>query len=160
MVRRYQDGDHLSIGRIYHEAIHRLARRDYTVEQLTAWAGTKGDPEQWSRDWKARCERKRPFVKEVDGKVAGFIELDPDGHIDCTFVDPDHAGQGVMNEIMAEVKREACLLGLPRLFAEVSITARGFFERQGFEWKRDNVAAIDGIELDNFIMEWTPSVHK
>ena len=57
-------------------------------------------------------------------------------------------------EIMAEVKREAVRLGLTKLFAEVSITARHFFERQGFIWIRDNVAVIGGVELANFIMEW------
>ncbi len=154
MVRRYQPGDHLAIGRIYHDAIHRLASRDYTPEQLHAWSGTKGDPNQRERDWHARCERKQPFVKELDGSVVGFIELDPDGHIDCTFVDPDHAGQGIMDEIMEEVKRHAVSQGLTRLFAEVSLTARGFFERQGFTHLRDNIAMIDGISLPNFIMEW------
>jgi putative acetyltransferase len=154
MTRRYREGDHLFIGRIYHEAIHRLACRDYTKEQLRAWAGSEGDPDEWSRAWKARCERKMPFVKEIDGRVVGFIELDPDGHIDCTFVDPDFAGQGVMGEIMAEVKNEAAKLGLCRLHAEVSITARPFFERQGFSRVRDHLAVIKGIELANFIMEW------
>ncbi|RYD25688.1 MAG: GNAT family N-acetyltransferase [Verrucomicrobiaceae bacterium] len=84
------------------------------------------------------------------------MELDPDGHIDCTFVDPDHAGQGIMDEIMAEVKREAAGQGITRLVAEVSLTARKFFERQGFVWVRDNLANIDGIVLPNFIMEWKP----
>ncbi|RYD36111.1 MAG: hypothetical protein EOP85_18505 [Verrucomicrobiaceae bacterium] len=59
-----------------------------------------------------------------------------------------------MNEIMAEVKRTAVELVLPRLFAEVSLTARGFFERQDFVWIRDNIATVDGVELPNFIMEW------
>lgn len=154
MVRIYQNGDHPFIGRIYHEAIHRLACRDYTREQLNAWAGNKADPEKWNRDWQARCERKLPFVKVLDGCVIGFIELDLGGHIDCTFVDPDHVGQGVMDEIMAEVKREAVRLELPKLFAEVSITARKFFERQGFAWVRDNTAVIGEVELANFIMEW------
>lgn len=154
MVRIYQNGDHHFIGRIYHEAIHRLACRDYSDEQLDAWAGNKGDPEKWSRDWQARCERKLPFVKILDGRVVGFIELDTDGHIDCVFVDPDHVGRGVMDEIMTEVKRQSASLGLPKLFAEVSITALKFFERQGFEWVRDNVAVIGEIELVNFIMEW------
>ena len=153
MVRRYQDGDHLFIGRIYQEAIHRLACRDYSKEQLEAWAGTKGDPEEWSRAWKARCERKQPFVKVLDGRVVGFIDLDPDGHIDCAFVDPDYAGQGVMDEIMGEVKKEAARLGLRRLHAEVSVTARPFFDRQGFTWVSDHVAIIKGIGLANFIME-------
>ncbi|RYD39826.1 MAG: GNAT family N-acetyltransferase, partial [Verrucomicrobiaceae bacterium] len=84
MVRRYQPGDHPSIARIFHQAIHRLACRHYTPAQLHAWAGEK--------DWLTRCENKQPFVKIHDGKVVGFIELDPDGHIDCCFVDPGHAG--------------------------------------------------------------------
>ncbi|RYD24135.1 MAG: GNAT family N-acetyltransferase [Verrucomicrobiaceae bacterium] len=159
MVRRYQHGDHLAIGRIFHDAIHRLASRDYTPEQLNAWSGAKGDPDQWSRDWQARCERKQPFVKELGGNVVGFIELDPDGHIDCTFVDPDHAGQGIMDEIMTEVKRHAASRGIPRLFAEVSLTARGFFERQGFIHVRDNTAMVNGIGLSNFIMEWDAPDH-
>jgi putative acetyltransferase len=154
MVRIYQHGDHHFIGRIYHEAIHRLACRDYTKEQLNAWAGSEPDSGRWNRDWQERCEKKRPFVKVLDGRVIGFIELDPDGHIDCTFVDPDYVGQGMMDEIMTEVKREAVRLGLPKLFAEVSITARKFFERQGFVWVRDNTAVIGEIELANFIMEW------
>lgn len=153
MTRRYQDGDSLDIGRIYQEAIHRLACKDYTHEQLIAWAGTKGSPDDWNRVWKARCERKLPFVNERDGRVVGFIELDPDGHIDCTFVDPDFAGQGVMDEIMDEVKREAARLGLPRLHAEVSLTAREFFERHGFTFVRENLALIGGIGLPNFLME-------
>ena len=154
MVRRYQEGDHLAIGRIYHEAIHRIASRDYSPEQLHAWSGTKGDPGQWAADWKARCEKKQPFVKEVDRKLVGFIGLDPDGHIDCTFVDPAHAGQGIMDEIMGEVNRHAGLSGITRLFAEVSLTARPFFERQGCIWVRDNLATIGDITLPNFIMEW------
>lgn len=154
MTRKYQDGDHFCIGRIYHEAIHRLACRDYSEEQLKAWAGTKGDAEDWSNQWKARCERKQPFVKVLDGHVVGFIELDPDGHIDCTFVDPDYVGKGIMDEIMGEVKKEAMRLGLRRLHAEVSITARPFFTRQGFTWVSDHVALIKGIPLVNFIMEY------
>lgn len=156
MVRRYQHGDHLAIGRIYHEAIHRLASRHYSIEQLDAWAGTKADPDQWTRDWQARCERKQPFVKVLDDKVVGFIELDPDGHIDCSFVNPDHAGQGIMDEIMTRVKQHATSQGITRLFAEVSLTARKFFERQGFVRVRENIATINGVNLPNLIMEWTP----
>jgi len=52
------------------------------------------------------------------------------------------------------VKDEAVRHGLTKLFAEVSITARKFFERQGFIRKRDNVAVIRGVKLANFIMEW------
>ncbi|MCW1914907.1 GNAT family N-acetyltransferase [Luteolibacter sp. GHJ8] len=149
MVRRYREGDHLEIGRIYHEAIHRLAAADYTPEQLAAWSNGKID---WEK-WRERCERKQPFVKEIEGEVAGFMEMDPDGHIDCTYVNPVYARRGVMSEIMAAVKAEAERMGIKRLFAEVSITARPFFEKHGFVLVRDNQVLIGDQILINFIME-------
>ena len=149
MIRRYRSGDHLAIAGICRNAIHRLAAKDYTASQLEAWCGTKTDEEAWRR----RCELKQPFVKELNGRVAGFIELDPDGHIDCTYVDPDFARRGVMSEIMEAVKDEARALGLTRLFAEVSITARPFFEKHGFHHVQDNEVHIEGETLVNFIME-------
>jgi len=45
-------------------------------------------------------------------------------------------------------------LGLRRLHAEVSITARPFFTRQGFTWVSDHLADINGVTLSNFIMEY------
>jgi len=149
MIRRYRSGDHLSIAGIYRNAIHRLAAGDYTASQLEAWCGTKTDDDAWRK----RCELKQPFVKVLDGRVAGFIELDRDGHIDCTYVDPDFARRGVMSEIMEAVKDEARSLGLTRLFAEVSITARPFFEKHGFRHLRDNEVHIGDVALVNFIME-------
>jgi putative acetyltransferase len=149
MIRRYQPGDHLFLGQIYYDAVHQLAAGDYTPAQLEAWASKPIGFDHW----KTRCEIKQPFVKELDGRVIGFMELDGDGHIDCTYVDPAYARRGVMSEIMAEVKEEAQLLGVPKLFAEVSITARPFFERHGFHHVRDNFVTVRGETLMNYIME-------
>jgi len=149
MVRRYQDGDHFAIGRIYHEAVHQLAAKDYTPAQVLAWSDGNIDFEKWRK----RCERKRAFVKELEACVVGFMELDPDGHIDCTYVDPAHARRGVMSELMEAVKAEAGRTGVGRLFAEVSKTARPFFEKHGFVHMRDNEVSIRGEVLVNYIME-------
>ena len=148
MIRRYQPGDEIQIRQIFHDAIRQLARADYTPGQLNAWASRRTDADEWRK----RCEMKMPYVKELDGQVVGFIEFDPDGHIDCTYVDPAHARRGVMTEIMEAVKQEANEMGLTKLFAEVSKTARPFFERHGFVWVQDNRVSIDGISLENFVM--------
>ena len=149
MIRKYKTGDERYIARIYHDAIFQLAVGDYSQEQLQAWA----NPPVNCDHWRSRCETKKPFVKELDGHVVGFIELDPDGHIDCTYVDPAYSKQGVMSEIMCAIKKEAKQRNIRRLFAEVSKTARPFFERQGFVWIRDNVVNARGVSLENFIME-------
>ena len=45
------------------------------------------------------------------------------------------------------------LEGFERLHAEVSITARPFFEAMGFRVVRDDVFRVRGAELQNYIME-------
>jgi N-acetylglutamate synthase-like GNAT family acetyltransferase len=82
------------------------------------------------------------------------MELDPDGHIDCAYVDPAYARMGIMSEIMEEVKRVARQKNIPKLYAEVSKTARPFFEHHGFVWIRDHTVHIRGVSLKNYIMEY------
>lgn len=154
MIRKYQAGDERILARIYHDAIYQLAAGDYTREQLDAWANPPIDLERA----KQRCEAKQPFVNVRAGRVVGFMELDPDGHIDCTYVDPAYARMGVMSEIMAEVKKTARQAGMPKLYAEVSKTARPFFEHHGFGWIKDLTVNVRGVSLENYLMEYNMAI--
>ena len=156
MIRRYKAGDEDSIARIYHDAIMQLTANDYTPEQLRAWANPPVNPEHW----KHRCREKQPFVNEREGQVAGFMELDTDGHIDCAFVDPAHVRTRVMSELMEEVKRRARQKGICKLFVEVSKTARPFFEFHGFSWVRDGSVTVRGATLEHAVMECLLNAHK
>lgn len=149
MIRRYRDGDHLFIGRIYHEAVRRIACADYSPAEIEAWAPGKVD----FAKWRERCARMQPFVDERAGRVVGFLEFETNGHIDCAYVDPDYVRQGVMSGLMRAAKGEAVRLNLKRIYAEVSITARPFFERHEFVWVRDNYVNVRGVTLKNFLME-------
>lgn len=40
-----------------------------------------------------------------------------------------------------------------RVFAEVSITAKPFFEAKGFKVVKQQIVDIKGVKLTNFIME-------
>jgi len=152
MIRKYKPGDEKYLARIYHDAIYQLAANDYTQEQLDAWANPPLDIEDPKH--KHRCEAKQPFVNVRDGRVVGFMELDPNGHIDCVYVDPAYARMGVVSEIMQEVKKEAKKLNIEKLYAEVSKTARSFFEHHDFVWIRDDVVNTRGVLFDRFIMEY------
>lgn len=54
---------------------------------------------------------------------------------------------------MKEVFNKAKTLKLKRLFAEVSITAKLFFESKGFKVVKQQKAEIRGVKLTNFVME-------
>ena len=153
IIRKYEPGDELTIGRIYHDSVHQLTCADYTEEQRNAWATPIEGDDAWAEKWRRRCDRKQPWVAVVDGDVVGFIEFDADGHIDCTYVSPDHAGKGHMSAIMERIFQEARRSNLIRLYSEVSITARPFFERHGFRVVRDNPHEVRGVPILNYIME-------
>jgi len=154
MIRKYQPGDELAIGQIYYDAVHQLTCDDYSEEQRHAWATPfETDDPARAEKWRRRCELKQPRVAIVDGEIAGFIEFEEDGHIDCTYASPAHAGQGHMSAIMKQIFTEARQSNLIRLYAEVSITARPFFKRHGFCVVRDNPHEVRGVPILNYIME-------
>src|ERR1700754_4256832 len=84
----------------------------------------------------------------VDGEPAGFTDLEPDGHLDMMFVDPRFHQRGVATALVRRAEAEARRVGLREIFAEVSITARPFFERQGF-----SVVAPHPIELHGLVFK-------
>jgi len=149
MIRAYQHGDHVAIAAIFCRAVHEIASADYTLAQCAAWSDTKPNPEHWEK----RCERKQPFVSVVDGEIAGFLELDPDGHIDCAYVNPDFQRRGIMTGLVKHSIGVATAMNLPRLYVEASIGARCLFERLGFEVLLEQQVSIGGETLVNFQME-------
>jgi len=60
----------------------------------------------------------------------GFLELDPDGHIDCAYVNPDFKRRGIMTRLVKHAI-EACLArGLNQLIAGLAI-ALGQVQAEG-----------------------------
>ncbi len=149
IIRRYTPSDLQELAAVFYDSVRKLGRRDYTLEQVIAWA-----PDDI--DWEARARRhgSRPtWVAQSAGQVVGFADLEASGHIDLIFVRADWQGRGVASALLLEIERAAGGLGIERLFAEVSLTARPFFERRGFRVIARQSVAIRGQELANFRME-------
>ena len=149
LVRSHRNADIPDISRLYYDTIHRVNCGDYSDEQLDAWA--PGIPD--TAFWMERFNRYRVYVAESDGCILGFTELDDSGHIDCFFVHHAWQRRGVGTLLMERVVETAGRSGIPRLFAEVSITARPFFRRHGFLVVREQEALRRNVTLKQFAME-------
>lgn len=149
MIRIYQQGDHIAIAAIFSRAIHEIASEVYSPEQCLAWSAKEPNPEHW----KKRCELKRPFVFQAGNQIAGFLELDNDGHIDCAYVNPDFKRQGVMTNLVGHAVSTAFNMNLPKVFVEASICAKPLFEQAGFNIVSENLVEINDVELINYHME-------
>ena len=149
IVRDYREGDAEPICQLFFETVRSVNLRDYSPEQVRAWAPKTPDPASWHE----RMSGRHTLVAEEDGEVAGFAELEDDGHLDMLYCRRDSVGRGVGTRLYAAAEERARGLGLGKIFTEASITARPFFERHGFAVIGRNVVARHGIELTNFSME-------
>lgn len=147
-VRRFKVGDEAALFKVFKSAIHDIAARDYTLEQIEAWAPTDTAPELWA----GRMRDLRPFVVEVDGDIAGYADLQLHGYIDHFFVSGAYPRQGIGTLLMHRIHDEAKLLGIGELTADVSKTAEPFFLRHGFEVVTRGFPVLRGVVLENALM--------
>lgn len=149
VIRIYEQGDHVRIAEIFTRAIHEIACEFYTQEQCTAWSDSEPNPSHWRK----RCELKRPFVAWVGGEIAGFLELDSDGHIDCSYIHPDYKRRGIMTRLVRHAVKTCFDLGKQKVSVEASLCAKPMFEKLGFTVASENMALIKGVALQNYRMQ-------
>lgn len=141
---------------LFYDTVHNINIQDYTPEQVDAWAPQYMD----YRRWNEHLHSKMSYVAELDGKIIGFAQLEPDGHIDCFYCHKDFQGMGVGSKLLDTLQTQAEALGIKRLFAEVSITAKGFFEHKGFQVINQQTVERRGVKLVNYRMNKDISVQQ
>lgn len=147
-TRRFRPGDLPALIALFRDTVRRVNIRDYTPEQVAAWAPDDVDPARWET-----LAGRFTVIAEIDGEIAGFTDLEPDGHVDRFFVHADRQRAGVGKTLLAAIVEEARRLRLGRLFSEVSITARPFFESQGFVVLAEQEVEVRGVRFINYRME-------
>ncbi len=164
-IRKY--GDHgnstdnphdeaAEIALLFTETVHKVNALDYSAEQIDAWAPSPPDISQW----KSRLLRTKPFVawltfpkRHTRSVIAGFAELETNGHIQCFYVHADYQRCGIGTLLLQEIIRSANLYQVTKLYTEVSITGKQFFIKSGFTVLGQNTVCRNDIQLINFQME-------
>ncbi|MFB2769371.1 GNAT family N-acetyltransferase [Pelatocladus sp. BLCC-F211] len=156
IIRQFHHQDTQEIMQLFYDTVHNINIQDYTPEQVDAWAPQYMD----YRRWNEHLHSKMSYVAELDGKIIGFAQLEPDGHIDCFYCHKDFQGMGVGSKLLDTLQTQAEALGIKRLFAEVSITAKGFFEHKGFQVINQQTVERRGVKLVNYRMNKDISVQQ
>jgi putative acetyltransferase len=148
-IRPYHPDDLETLIDLFNGSVRTIAARDYSPAQIAAWA-----PEDIDRErWRTRHSSKPAWVAEIDGRPVGFIDLEPDGHLDMLFVHAEFQRRGVASALLAQVERAAVEQGISRIFTEASITAKPFFESRGFRVIKPQTVRWRGQEFLNYRME-------
>lgn len=148
IIRRYQPGEEPALWEVYFRATHETNARDYHPDLLNRWAPADKDMDEW----RERLAEKNPFVAVLDETIAGMAELEVDGFVDYFYVHPAFQRRGVGSRLMEELEDEARRIHLNVLKADVSLTAKAFFEAMGFTVTEARENVILGHPAPNFAM--------
>jgi putative acetyltransferase len=149
VIRPVLQSDFGAIGRVFHDAVRQIAKRDYSEEQVRAWSPGELDAAHWQR----RTAKLEVRVAVLESVVAGFIGFSHSGYIDLLFVRPEFVRRGIARALLLEVERVIGQLGVETASTEASLTARGFFQARGYSTVREQTVCCGGVELRNCRME-------
>jgi putative acetyltransferase len=148
-VRRFAAGDIEAMMNVFRDSVRFVASRDYTPEQVMAWAPDVMDREAWA----PRYTNQHTWIAELDRTPVGFAVLEPDGHLDKMYVHSAYQRRGVAAALLERIEIVAREIGLIRLYTEASITGRPFFERLGFNVIAPQTIQYNGQHFINFQMQ-------
>ena len=136
------------LAEIFRAAIEELTGDDYSEAQREAWSETADDLETFG----ARLAGQLTLVATHAGSAVGFAALADNARIDMVYVHPAAVGQGAGAMLVDALEKLAAGRGTRELNAEVSDTAREFFEKRGFTAKSRNTVLRAGEWLANTTM--------
>jgi putative acetyltransferase len=155
-VRLFKVQDAKQIAQLFHDTVREVNIRNYSSNQVKVWA-----PDNLHfRNWVDVCSTRFTYVAAEESLIAGFGELELNGHIDCFYCHKSYQRRGVGRQIYSAIEAKAVELSMSRLFVEASITAQPFFQRMGFSVIKQQKVPHRGEIFINYLMEKLLQVPK
>lgn len=136
-IRPARASDAPAISRVIISALRVSNARDYAPEVI------ERVEQSFSVERVAHLiDTRQVLVAERNRQLLGTASLDGEV-VRTVFIDPPMQGQGIGRLLMLAITRIAREQGIAELLVPSSLTARGFYQRLGFELQRE---VVDGAE--------------
>lgn len=145
ILREYRPADCPQLADLFYHTVHTVNTKDYTEEQVNAWATGQVDLEAWDRSFREHYT----VIAEENGLLVGFGDIDQTGYLDRLYVHKDFQGRGIATALCNRL--EQAVAG--SIVTHASLTARPFFEKRGYTVLREQQVERRGVRLTNYVME-------
>lgn len=144
-IRQYKSIDLEQIVRLFYETVHVVSIKDYTEQQVNAWATGNIN----LKEWDASFLKHLTYVATEKDLIIGFGDIDETGYLDRLFVHKDFQGRGVATAICNRLENE---IGTKCITVHASITAKPFFEKRRYHVVDTKKVERQGVFLTNYTM--------
>lgn len=140
--------DLASLQELFAATVKTICIQDYTVEQVEVWSSSIENRQRWSK----MIKEQYVIVALKNNTIVGFCTLDKGTYIDLLFVHKDYQGQKIAYHLYKNIENESKRRKTKQLWADVSKTAKPFFEKMGFLVIKEQIVVLQNVEFINYKM--------
>lgn len=144
-IRKYESSDCKELAELFYNTVHTINAKDYTKEQLDAWASGQVDLEKWDQSFQEHFT----VVAVENGIIMGFGDIDTTGYFDRLYIHKNNQRKGIATAICDQL--ESKVQG--KIVTHASVTAKPFFEKRGYKVLKEQQVVRKEIFLKNYVME-------
>lgn len=144
-IREYKSEDCQELTALFYQTVHAVNAKDYTKEQLDAWATEEIDLEKWNQSLMEHYS----LVAIEDDKIVGFGDIDRTGYLDRLYIHKDYQRRGIATAICNALEQGIC----GSVVTHASITAKPFFVKRGYQVLKQQQVERNGVFLTNYVIK-------
>ena len=152
-LRKYLSSDCEQLAILFFQTIHSINAKDYTKEQLKAWASGNIDLTKLNESFL----KNYTIVAVENDEIVGFGDITKTGYLDSLYVHKDHQRKGIASAICDKLEKA---VSVKKITTHASITAKPFFEKRGYLVINEQTVIRNGISLKNYIMKKQILIHN
>ncbi len=134
---------------LYRNTVLTVNRKDYSAEEVEDWASCGDDIAHLQKSF---TEQYYIVAENQSQYIVGFASINDEGYMHTLFVHKDFQHQGVATLLYQYLEVYAQEKGIEKITSEVSITAKPFFENQGFRVDEEQKRKANKLRLTNYKM--------
>lgn len=147
-IRVAEPDDLPALQDIFVETVSHTCNKDYNPRQIKVWISSVENTVRWQNMMKDQLV----LVACTGGCIIGFATLDNRNYIDFFYIYSGYLRQGIASLLYDKIEAQAIHAATSELTADVSVTAKPFFEQIGFRETAVQHVLRQGVELVNYKM--------
>lgn len=148
-IREATTNDLDSIVQLFKETVETINAKDYSPEQVKVWSNGASKKDRWAK----KINEQHFLVATIEIELAGFGSITSKGYLDFLYISNKHQRKGIAQQLCNALELFATRNNIETITSDVSITAKPFFEKHGFETVTKQLVVIDGVSLVNYKMQ-------
>ncbi|MFB6159191.1 MAG: GNAT family N-acetyltransferase, partial [Candidatus Nanohalobium sp.] len=122
-IRRYKESDAEEKAEVHRKSVREIASDDYSKQEVEVWSDVEVEEDPLP-------EEKVRYVAIEDEGIVGFGEYNiEENEVTGLYVHPDYTGEGVGQQLLGKVEKDAKEHSLEKLTCLSTVTAKGFYQK-------------------------------